>query len=472
MSRSAINQLRDANPHPRTLPAPPIETVLGRLGERPGTAQRRLALAPPALGRAGDAADHDRGRGWRARPGADQRALRSCGAQRRSQRCYRGWAADRRHARGARGCAPSRDARDGVLPRLRLRWLPTAAGSSHSSSASGARATGIKRLTHASSIGSSRRTRAGSGTLTRTRLSAHVSAALGPERLGIRRPIQWPREGRHRRVLCQPRPRPPLVGGTVRRPQRRQSAGVARIWRGVVSRPAPRSDGRAARTSFRQPPARHRRAADARHVGERAGRRCRTRHGVPVHRQHGGPMYQTRDDGRSWQPVTPPCPAGELGRLANGASGNAVWVVCARLLKAPVPRNAHLTLARSTDGGRHWADLPTPFSAGVTPILSPVSPSVIWAQNGSGAVLRSTNAGATWQTVWSLAQQAPRLRSHHLPGTYPGDLIAQNPQNATMQLSLVHGRPGSSAAYTNLVRYRTTDGGRTWKTKVISLAVR
>jgi hypothetical protein len=27
-----------------------------------------------------------------------------------------------------------------------------------------------------------------------------------------------------------------------------------------------------------------------------------------------------------------------------------------------------------------------------------------------------------------------------------------------MQLSLVHGRPGSAAAYTNLVRYRTTDG--------------
>ena len=40
-----------------------------------------------------------------------------------------------------------------------------------------------------------------------------------------------------------------------------------------------------------------------------------------------------------------------------------------------------------------------------------------------------------------------------------------------MQLSLVHGRPGSAAAYTNLVRYHTSDGGRTWKAKVLSLAV-
>lgn len=96
---------------------------------------------------------------------------------------------------------------------------------------------------------------------------------------------------------------------------------------------------------------------------------------------------------------------------------------------------------------------------------------MLWAQTGNGAVLRSTNGAATWQTVWSLAQQVPGLRSSHLPGTYPADLIAQGPETATMQLSLVHSRPGSAAAYTNLVRYRTTDGGRTWKAKVISLAV-
>ena len=186
-----------------------------------------------------------------------------------------------------------------------------------------------------------------------------------------------------------------------------------------------------------------------------------------------GAAYVTRDDGRSWRQLTRPCPTGEVGSLARAAFGDAVWAVCERVptRTAPLPRNAHMTLARSTDGGGHWSDLRTPFPADEVPIVSPVSASVLWAETGSGAILRSTDGGSTWQTVWSLAQQVPGLQSSHVLGTYPGDLIAQGPATATMQLSLIHGR-NPATRYTNLVRYRTTDGGRTWKATVVSLATR
>jgi hypothetical protein len=74
--------------------------------------------------------------------------------------------------------------------------------------------------------------------------------------------------------------------------------------------------------------------------------------------------------------------------------------------------------------------------------------------------------------VWTFAHsQVPGLAASYLPGTYAGELIAQGPGTATIQVTVIHGRAGSAGAYTNLVRYRTTDGGRTWKAKVISLAV-
>ena len=134
-----------------------------------------------------------------------------------------------------------------------------------------------------------------------------------------------------------------------------------------------------------------------------------------------GQMYLTRDDGRSWRAVARPCSSGAPGLLANVAFGNAVWVVCERVTSrsTPLRRDAHMTLSRSTDGGRRWTTLPTPFSAGFTVVVSPVSASVLWAQSGNGAVLRSADGGTTWQTVWSLTQQVPGLRTSHPAGTFP-----------------------------------------------------
>jgi photosystem II stability/assembly factor-like uncharacterized protein len=470
MNRSAIDQLRDVNPHPRTLPAPPIQTVLARLGERPGLgaggprSRRRPAggLVFPLLtsavaigvlvlvltsvhpGHAGHTADLS-GRGGTGHP----THVTPSGAS----------------------VAPRRGMHGSVYSFNATALAPNGSGIVSLQQCLGCRSDGNQTPHSHVSDWLLSTNRAGTGTLVRTpyllvypRLSGQTGWASGTQSNGhgaggTAEFYVSHDTGRHWSVAPSAAPN---YGN------QQLSLGFDEVWSvgqpgtATVVLDAPASGSRLLATAA-QPT--HGMWPNAQ-VAAAPGMAYLYNGNAP------GQMYLTRDDGRSWQRVARPCPTGELGRLTNVAFGNAVWVVCDRVPppNAPVLRNAHLTLSRSTDAGGHWTDLPTPFNAKFTPILSPVSASVLWAQTGDGALLRSTNRGATWQTVWSLAQQAPGLRSSHLPGTYPGDLTAQGPETATMQLSLVHGRPGSAAAYTNLVRYRTTDGGRTWKAKVLSLA--
>ena len=470
MNRSAIEQLRDVNPHPRTLSAPPIETVLSRLGERPGPVaggprsrrRPRSALMFPLLTSAvaigvlvlvltnvhSGHAGHSTGlRG----PGAAGHPIHVAGS---------GSPVEPR--RGMRGAVYSFNA---------TALAPTGNGIVSLQQCVGCKSDGnqtprshvFEWLLSTSS--------AGAGSLVRTtyllahpQLSGQNGWASGIQSDG--RGAGGTAEfyvshdaGRHWAVAPSAAPN---YG------DQQLSLGFGEVW--SVGQPgsatvvlhAPASGSRLLATAAQ--PA-HGMWPNAQVAAAGPGMAYLANGNAP------GQIYLTRDDGRSWQVVARPCPAGAPGLLTNVAFGNAVWVVCPRTRHAPSPANAHMTLSRSTDGGRRWTTLPTPFSAGFTVIVSPVSASVLWAQSGNGEVLRSADGGTTWQTVWSLAQQVPGLRTSHPAGTFPGDFIAQGPEAATMQLPLVHGRPGSAAAYTNLVRYHTSDGGRTWKAKVLSLAV-
>lgn len=472
MNRSAIDQLRDVNPHPRTLPAPPIQTVLGRLGERPG---------PDTGGR----------RSRRRRPGALVLPLLTSAVAIGVlvlvlTSVHPGHARHNAHRSGlgsAGHSTPVTPSGSSVAPRRGMHGTVY----SPNASALASNGSGIVSLQQCLGCRSNGNqtphsyvadwlfstNRAGTGTLVRTpyllvspQLSGQNGWASGTQSSGHGAGGTAQFYVSHdtgRRWSVAPSAAPNYG-------DQQLSLGFDEVW--SVGQPgtatvvlhAPASGSRLLATAA-QPT--HGMWPNAQVAAAGPGMAYLYNGNAP------GQMYLTRDDGRSWQRVARPCRAGELGRLTNVAFGNAVWVVCDRVpsRNAPPLPNAHLSLSRSTDGGRRWTDLPTPFSAAFTPILSPVSASVLWAQTANGTVLRSTNEGATWQTVWSLAQQVPGLRSSHLPGTYPGDLIAQSPETATMQLSLVHGRPGSAAAYTNLVRYRTTDGGRAWTAKVVSLAV-
>jgi hypothetical protein len=444
MNRSAIDQLRDENPHPRTLPAPPIQAVLDRLEKRPGPGargprpRRRHAggVVFPLLTSA-------------VAIGVLVLVLTSVRPGHARHNAHRSGLGAAGHP------TPVRPSGSSVVPRRGMHgsvyaFDATALALDGSGIVSLQQCVGCKsngnQTPHSHLSDWLLSNRDGTGTLVRTpyllaspQLSAQNGWASGTQSSGhgaggVAQFYVSHDAGRHWSVAPSAAPN----GG-----DQQLSLGFGEVW--SVGQPgtatgatvvlhASASDSRLLATAA-QPT--HGMWSNAQVAAAGPGMAYLYDGDAPGQSNAPGQMYLTHDDGRSWQRVTRPCPAGELGRLTNGAFGSAAWVVCDRVPSpgAPALPNAHLTLSRSTDGGRRWTDLPTPFNAEFTPILSPVSVAVLWAQTANGAVLRSTNAGATWQTVWSLAQQVPGLRSSHLPGTYPGNLIAQSPQTRPQRCS-------------------------------------
>lgn len=81
-----------------------------------------------------------------------------------------------------------------------------------------------------------------------------------------------------------------------------------------------------------------------------------------------------------------------------------------------------------------------------------------------GRVVRSTNGGRTWSIVWTVSGSQPAALAGHSPL-----LIAEGTSAATVLVSLTHGHVGKQAKYTNLVVYRTRDGGARWRASVVRL---
>jgi photosystem II stability/assembly factor-like uncharacterized protein len=175
--------------------------------------------------------------------------------------------------------------------------------------------------------------------------------------------------------------------------------------------------------------------------------------------------FVTHDDGQSWQRIRPPCSSGESGGL-NTAHGDTVWAECYS------PVNPRPVLALSEDGGRSWQRISRSVALTSAPQL--VSSETAWALSGR-KVLRTTDGGLTWSAVWSAAtSQPPALRSKTPPPIAAGPdllLVAQSPTSASVVIAITGGTR-TGAKLTNLVVYRTTDGGRTWQPSVVPLGMR
>jgi photosystem II stability/assembly factor-like uncharacterized protein len=177
--------------------------------------------------------------------------------------------------------------------------------------------------------------------------------------------------------------------------------------------------------------------------------------------------FATHDDGRTWQRLTPPPCTGKyaFARL-DAAFGQTVWLTCSGG-NDRTPR-----LVRSLDGGRSWRQLPVDWGTDGPRQLAAVNARVAWVLIGNGELLRTTDAGVTWQPVWSATD--PRVSPLSRPITTlaasPLPLLSvQSPDSASIVTLLNPDRTGRAAKLTNLVVYRTTDGGRSWQAYPVGL---
>ncbi|HLO04978.1 MAG TPA: YCF48-related protein [Symbiobacteriaceae bacterium] len=115
-------------------------------------------------------------------------------------------------------------------------------------------------------------------------------------------------------------------------------------------------------------------------------------------------------------------------------------------------------LWQTTDGGRHWAPMPSSCGSAMTARLSFTNAASGWllcgGQGGTGkqgkSLLHSTDGGESWQVVASACGPCEPSRSSNLPsGGYVSDLYFLDDQHGWISLAR-----GSVLA--------TKDGGQTW----------
>jgi photosystem II stability/assembly factor-like uncharacterized protein len=171
-------------------------------------------------------------------------------------------------------------------------------------------------------------------------------------------------------------------------------------------------------------------------------------------------LYVTNDDGQHWTQTPYPCPARTVIRDLTPTGDGAVWVACQAPLEtrqgtsSRTEQNSPVTVHRSEDAGRHW-QTPDPALHG-TEALVAVSAQVAWAENLTGALQRTTNGGRSWHTVLTGAGRGPSL-----------DI--ESSTTATVVASATTGTRAAHTRRTELVAYRTTDGGSHWTHTLIHL---
>ncbi|MGH3261115.1 MAG: YCF48-related protein, partial [Trebonia sp.] len=171
---------------------------------------------------------------------------------------------------------------------------------------------------------------------------------------------------------------------------------------------------------------------------------------------HGTVTYATHDRGRHWRQLPDQCSDGSTELGATATVTGSLWQICSR------PKR--LLVQHSTDAGTHWTSAPLPFRA--PHALQPITGQVAWSQAARGTIYRTTDGGSSWQAVWHPG--GPHGRS--MPGASP-ILAAQSADDASLLVQLTTGPTSRDRIphATNLIVYRTSDGGANWYPSVVKL---
>jgi hypothetical protein len=180
-----------------------------------------------------------------------------------------------------------------------------------------------------------------------------------------------------------------------------------------------------------------------------------------------GDNFVTHDDGRSWRRIAPPCRRAARPGLTVSVAAGILWDTCEAL------RGGRITVVRSADGGARWEVTPGHFTHELQ--LQAVSATVAWGLTERG-VVRTSNGGRMWTTVWS-PRTPPRVLQDHAPyiaalGSFTPILDARSADDASVLTIVTRGRVDGQARSTNLVVSTTRDGGASWQAHAIGLPAR
>jgi photosystem II stability/assembly factor-like uncharacterized protein len=208
-----------------------------------------------------------------------------------------------------------------------------------------------------------------------------------------------------------------------------------------------------------------------RSIGPFRGGRVLAVTGAPDSPQHflfgavNGGVWETRDAGRTWDPIADALPTGSIGAIAVAPSSPATLYVGTGEADMRSDIAQGLGMFRSVDGGHSWAPAGLGDSQQIAKILvDPANPDVVlvaalghpYGPNEQRGVFRSTDGGRTWaRTLF------------HDADTGAIDLAFKPGDAKTVYAALWQTRrppwnvyPPSSGPGSGL--YKSVDGGVTW----------
>jgi photosystem II stability/assembly factor-like uncharacterized protein len=193
--------------------------------------------------------------------------------------------------------------------------------------------------------------------------------------------------------------------------------------------------------------------------------------GVPGEREHfyfgsvNGGVWETRDAGRTWQPIFDAQPIGTIGALAIAPSDPRVLYVGTGEADMRSDIAQGNGVYRSSDGGRTWAHVGLEDTQQVGRVLvHPTDANVVYVAalghpygpNEQRGVFRSTDGGRTWSKVLYRDADTGAIDLAFEPGN-PRVVYAALWQTRRTPWNVYPPSSGPGSAL-----YRSTDGGDTW----------
>src|SRR5512140_23073 len=206
-------------------------------------------------------------------------------------------------------------------------------------------------------------------------------------------------------------------------------------------------------------------------IGPFRGGRVLAVAGVPGEPEHfyfgsvNGGVWETRDAGRTWDPIFDSQAIGSIGALALAPSNRKVLYVGSGEADMRSDIAQGNGMYKSVDGGRTWSHIGLTDTQQIGRILvHPTNPDIVYVAalghpygpNEERGVFRSTDGGKSWHKVLGKDANTGAIDLAFEPGN-PDVIYAALWQTRRTPWSVY---PPSNGAGSGL--FKTTDGGNTW----------